>query len=126
MGCILVIEDSLPQLSRIASILRSAGHEVHEAEDWAQCRAALQEISPDLVLLDVNLSGMQGGDILTIQLRKHPKLKDARLVLHSASKEADLKVMMLRSGANGYIIKGKPERDFLREIQAFLPPRPRT
>jgi DNA-binding response OmpR family regulator len=120
VALILVLEDSPNQLARIASVLSAAGHTVREAEDWAQCRAALSEITPDLVLLDVNLAGMQGGDVLAMQLKRHPKLRSARVAFHSAAKEADLKVMVRRSGADGYIVKGADDQAFLKALNALL------
>lgn len=123
MACILVIEDSPGQLERVLRALRSAGHDPHGAEDWAQCRAALQHLEPQMVMLDINLSGMQGGDILAIQLKKHPKTQKARIVFHSAAKEADLQVMVRRSGAHGYIVKGDSDATFLEAVAKFLDPK---
>jgi CheY-like chemotaxis protein len=123
MACILIIEDSPAQLEHVLGILRTAGHDAHGAEDWAQCRAALQNLEPQMVVLDINLSGMQGGDILAIQLKKHPKTQKARIIFHSAAKEADLQVMARRSGADGYIVKGDNDSAMLNAINKFLEPK---
>jgi len=82
----------------------------------------LHGIAPDLILLDVNLAGTQGGDILALQLKKHPTLKAAKVVFHSASKGPDLQVMVRRSGADGFIIKGQTEQQFLSAVKSFLVP----
>jgi CheY-like chemotaxis protein len=118
--CILIIEDSPGQLEHIVSILRDAGHDAHGAEDWSQCRAALTRIEPQLVILDVNLSGMQGGDILAIQLKKHPKTNKACIIFHSASKETDLQLMVRRTGVDGYIVKSNKDAHFIEAVQHFL------
>ena len=122
MSRILVVEDSPNQLSRIVATLYSAGFEVSSAGDWAECRAMLHGVAPDLILLDVNLAGSQGGDILALQLKKHPTLKASKVVFHSASKGPDLQVMVRRSGADGFIIKGQTEQLFLAAVRSFLVP----
>jgi CheY-like chemotaxis protein len=119
-ACILIIEDSSGQLEHILSVLRNAGHDAHGAEDWAACRAALNRIEPQLVLLDVNLSGMQGGDILAIQLKKNPKLQKASIIFHSASRETDLQLMVRRTGVDGYIVKSNKDSYLLEQIRHFL------
>ncbi len=58
-----------------------------------------------------------------MQLKKHPTLREARVVFHSAAKEADLQVMVRRSGADGYIMKGGDEKAFLKAVRALLPPK---
>ncbi len=123
MALILLLEDSPHQRARIVTILSSAGHKVRSVTNWAQCREALNEMTPDLVLLDVNLPGMQGGDVLAMQLKRHPTLRNARVAFHSAAKEADLRVMVKRSGADGYIVKGADERAFLGAVQVLLAPK---
>lgn len=120
MASILVVEDSTAQLGRIVALLRAAGHVVIAAMDWSECREILRSTIPALILMDVNLAGSQGGDILALQLKKHPTMRKIRVIFHSASKEADLRVMVKRSGADGFIIKGKPDEQFLAELQSFL------
>ena len=83
----------------------------------------LQVLNPQLVMLDIQLQGMQGGDILAIQLKKHPKLQRARIIFHSAAKVADLQVMVRRAGADGFIVKGDDDVLFLEAIAKFLDPR---
>lgn len=120
MSCILVVEDSPGQLARMIQLLRGAGHEVVGAQDWAECRTTLHTTVPDLVILDVNLGGVQGGDVLAIQLKKHPQLRGARIAFHSACREGDLQVMTRRAGAAGYIVKGSSDEAFLRAVSRLL------
>jgi DNA-binding response OmpR family regulator len=120
MTRMLIIEDSPAQLQRVVEILTKAGHNARGAEDWAGCRAALHDFDPEVVILDVNLGAMQGGDILALQLRKHPKTQKARIIFHSAAKVADLEVMVRRAGADGYIVKSKNDAALLEAITKLL------
>jgi CheY-like chemotaxis protein len=120
MARILVVDDSPGQVSRTVAILRGAGHQVLGAADWSECRTMLRQFVPDLVLMDVHLAGMQGGDILALQLKKNPTLRHVIVIFHSASKEADLRVMVIRSGADGYIVKGLSPEALLADVTRFL------
>lgn len=61
---VLIVEDD-PQLRRIiVANLTARGHAVREAGDVANALAALDEESPDLLILDVNLPDRTGWDVL--------------------------------------------------------------
>ncbi len=62
MSLILLLEDSANQRSRIVTILHLAGYKVRSAADWTQCRLALSEFTPDLVLVDVKISRACRGE----------------------------------------------------------------
>src|SRR5438128_2277956 len=63
MSKILVAEDNLPNRELIREILETCGHEVIEAEDGQQALDKLEQIHPDLVLLDIQKNQV-GVDLL--------------------------------------------------------------
>jgi PleD family two-component response regulator len=121
MPFILILDDSpkSDQFAQIVRVLASAACTVRAVQDWAQCHAALSESTPDVVLLDVTFCGMR-GDVLAMQLKRHPKLQRARVAFHSATNETDLQIMTRRSGADGYIVKGAEGGTFRKAIQTLL------
>lgn len=60
MACILVIEDNPANLKLAKVILTSAGHEVLQAENAADGLRLARERAPQLILMDVQLPGMDG------------------------------------------------------------------
>jgi len=120
MGKILVVEDNSVMLKAMLEVLRTAGHQAYGAVDWGECRGVLQSFTPELIIMDVNLEGTQGGDVLAFHLTKDPRTKDAKLVFHSALKEYDLQVLCKRLQAQGYICKSTIGAHWLGKINAFL------
>ena len=57
---LLVVEDDVVLNQLLVHQLQKAGYDVVSAFNWAEARAALQRVAPDLVLLDVNLPDSKG------------------------------------------------------------------
>lgn len=64
MSLILVIEDSSFMRNKIGSILKRGGHEIIEAEDGIKGLQTTIERSPDCILLDLIMPGMDGVKLL--------------------------------------------------------------
>lgn len=69
---ILVVEDDAETAFALAETLRDEGYRVDRAADGAECLRRALEKSPDLVLLDVNLPGMNGFDTAAFLRRAAP------------------------------------------------------
>ena len=80
----LVIEDD-PQLSVIyQETIRASGYNpVERIMDGAAAVERLQEVTPALIVLDLNLPNIGGPEILT-EIRSQARLKNARIILTSA------------------------------------------
>ncbi|MFO7683780.1 MAG: response regulator [Chloroflexota bacterium] len=78
-----IIEDH-PMLSNLfEEALIEAGYDTETVLDGRVAAARLQEIVPHLVLLDLHLPYVSGGD-LVIQIRKDPRLEKTRVIIASA------------------------------------------
>lgn len=93
------------------------GAEVREAQDIETARAALDTAEIDLVLLDLNLPGVQGLSGLTGLRTSYP---DAPIVIVSASEEPALVRRCLKLGASGYVPKSLPAEDIAGAVAAIL------
>jgi CheY-like chemotaxis protein len=76
---IVVVEADADLRSILCSLLESSGHDVTEAADGPSALAAAIRVRPEVMLIDVELSGFDGYD-LARRLRMTPELKSARLV----------------------------------------------
>lgn len=74
----------------------------------------LDETIPDLVLLDINLPGMNGMEICSAVLKTHPNI--GIIGLSNYSDSAFVKNMM-RSGAKGYLLKNTEKDELIRAIK---------
>ena len=95
--------------------LELEGYVVHEADDGPHAIAACFEIRPDAVLLDIEMPGMDGREVLR-RLKSHPATSDIPVVfLTGLSTTADL-VVGLRAGAHDYLKKPFEPAELLARI----------
>jgi two-component system, OmpR family, KDP operon response regulator KdpE len=116
MGNILIVEDD-PSIRKLVKVnLMKRGYTVTEAEDSHKAIALFQEVSVDLVLLDLILPGLSGVDVCKwIRSRS-----DIPIIILSARLEEDLKVAALDAGADDYVTKPFGQEELLARVRAFL------
>jgi two-component system cell cycle response regulator DivK len=119
MSKILVIEDNAAN-SRLATfLLESAGHSVLNATDAEAGLALAREQQPDLILLDVQLPGMDGL-AATRQLKSQEATCTIPVVALTALAMKGDEERIRASGCDGYIAKPIRYREFLATVAAQL------
>ena len=94
----------------IASLLETAGYQVvAQANDGKEALEAVRKFQPDLVLLDIQMSGLSGLDVLELIKVDFPDIKVVMLTVSDA--DADL-FAAIQGGADGYILKGSMRLSF--------------
>jgi len=116
---ILVVDDSPDNRDLTQILLESEGFEVRIAEDAAQAIRLLETVLPELILMDVQLPGMDGLE-LTRRLRKDPSLRGVKIVALSAYAMAAEKENARAAGCDGYITKPINTRTFGHTIRRYL------
>jgi len=86
---------------------------VGEAASGAEGVELAKRLNPDIVLLDMNLPGMDG--IATLKSLKDADL-DARVVMLTVSDSEDNIIAALRGGADGYLLKDMEPEDILERL----------
>lgn len=116
MQKVLVVDDE-PQIRTVLrGYLEAEGYDVAEAADGAEALAALREVPPALVLLDVMLPGIDGLEVLR-QLRS---FSDAYVILVTARAEEVDKLVGLGVGADDYVTKPFSPREVTARVKAML------
>jgi len=100
----LVVDDSRVLRKVARRILEDLGFAVAEASDGMEALAWCRAMMPDLVLLDLNLPGLSGLELLR-RLRQEPGGEAPRVVFCSAEISLERIGEALESGAAEYIIK---------------------
>jgi CheY-like chemotaxis protein len=73
---VLVVDDNMDTANTLQLLLRSLGHETRVANDGPAALAAADEFRPDVVLLDIGMSGMNGYEVARhLRSRKEGRLK---------------------------------------------------
>jgi two-component system phosphate regulon response regulator PhoB len=116
---ILVVEDE-PAIQELISYgLRQAGHVTLCAGDAEQAMTIVNDVLPDLVLLDWMLPGMSGIEFAKL-LRRIARTKNIPIIMLTARAEESDKVSGLEIGADDYITKPFSPRELIARIKAVL------
>ena len=118
---ILLIEDNLHNRYLAKFLLEQRGHEVFEAVTGPAGLALAREIRPDLILLDIQLPGMDGHAVAR-SLKSSPELASIPIIAVTSYAMAGDREKCLAAGAEGYIEKPIDPESFAAEIERFLRP----
>ncbi len=80
MRKILIVDDDVEICETFSDILTHAGHEVHAIRSGTEAFKALRRLSPDVILLDMNLPGVSGVQLLSY-IRHMRRLGHARIII---------------------------------------------
>jgi two-component system, OmpR family, KDP operon response regulator KdpE len=113
---ILVVDDE-PQIRRVLRTTLSAeGYTILEARDGPEAFEKVREAKPDLILLDMNMPGLDGLQTCR-EIRSSSAIPIIMLTVRSA--EAD-KVRALDAGADDYVVKPFGIQELLARVRALL------
>jgi two-component system, OmpR family, response regulator ResD len=117
-GSVLVVDDE-PTIGEVVSAyLRRAGYETRVAADGFAALDAVSERSPDLIVLDLMLPGIDGLEVMR-RVRERPDRKSAIILLTAKGAEAD-RVIGLRLGADDYVVKPFSPAELVARVDAVL------
>jgi two-component system chemotaxis response regulator CheY len=114
---ILVVDDSAMSRRTLRKILESAGHQVSEAEEGIVALERYFLDKPDLVFLDLTMTGMYGIDVLKKLKEMDPK---SRIIIASADIQSSTREMVDEGGASAFINKPFTVEKVLSAIEKVL------
>lgn len=121
MAKILIVDDSALSRRLLRRIVESAGHQVIEAPDGVVALESYFLERPDLVMLDLTMTGMYGLDVLARLRELDPA---ARVIMASADIQSSTRELSLQGGARDFINKPFAPAQVLPAIAAALAPSP--
>lgn len=116
---VLIVDDNPDNVDLARIVLAAEGWEVRTAEDAAQALEVLKGFRPDLILMDVQLPGMDGLE-LTRRLRAEPAFQDIRIVALTAYATPADEENARAAGCDGYISKPIDTRTFGDRVREYL------
>lgn len=116
MARIVHIEDDPANRLLVRKLLGRAGHEVLDAADGIEGVRLACASSPDLVLVDLNIPGLDGFEV-TLRLRGEPELKGVPIVAITAEGDRDTSLSV---GCDGFLQKPIDARTFSATIGKYL------
>jgi DNA-binding NarL/FixJ family response regulator len=118
-GRVLVVDDTPTNLSLLLDSLSEAGHEILVAESGHSALELLQHTTPDLILLDFVMPGMDGV-VTCRKLKARAECRDVPVIFMTAIDEPEQKLRAFAAGALDYITKPVYPPEVLARVAAHL------
>lgn len=120
LGTIILVDDYVPLLRNMTFLLEVAGFDVFAAADAQQALQLLEKRTPDLIISDIVMPGMDGYTLLQT-IRHDPRWQQLPFIFASAQYELEDLMYGLELGANDYIPKPFDIYDVLDAVQRTVP-----
>ena len=119
MSRILIVEDDNDIALLIAHYLDKAGYASEIVADGGRALTAARETSPDLVILDLMLPGLNGLEVCRA-LRSDSRTAALPIIMVTARGEESERILGLDSGADDYIVKPFSPSELMARVRALL------
>jgi DNA-binding response OmpR family regulator len=114
---ILFVDDEPEMCFMVSNILRLRGFDVMTAENVDVALELADGIPLDAIILDVNLSGENGLELMAILHRNHP---DVPIILYTGIElDAEIIKQALQQGARQYLRKGDPIDELVKAVRGI-------
>ncbi|MEN8139691.1 MAG: hybrid sensor histidine kinase/response regulator [Thermodesulfobacteriota bacterium] len=116
---ILVVDDEPLILLFIEELLATAGgYRVKTADSAKAALAKLRDFAPDILLLDIEMAGMDGYDLCR-QIRRNPSYRFIKIIMVSACARVSERLKAYEAGADDYIAKPFDDQELLAKIRVY-------
>jgi len=116
---ILAVDDQEPNIRLVGTVLSGAGYDVIPALNGKQALARSAARTPDLVLLDMRMPGMDGFEVAE-KLRANPATAKVPVIFLTAASERESLVRAFSSGAVDYIVKPFVAEELTARVRAHV------
>ena len=116
---VLIVEDNRLNMKLVSDLLKSSGHEVLEAVEAESGIAVANQELPDLILMDIQLPGMNGLDVARL-LKNDKRTQHIKIIALTAFAMEGDKEKALEAGCDGYVTKPIRYKEFLEAVESCL------
>jgi two-component system, OmpR family, response regulator ResD len=117
-GTVLVVDDEPTIVEVLARYLERAGYETLEAADGLEALRVAEQRTPDLIVLDLMLPGLDGLEVLR-RVHERPGRPVPVILLTARGEESD-RLLGLRRGADDYVVKPFSPAELVARVDAVL------
>jgi len=114
-GMILIVDDVLKNIQLLGNILQNEGYEISFAINGEQAIDTVENVNPDLILLDIMMPGIDGYEVCKI-FKMNDKIKDIPVIFLSAKNNTEDIVKGFKIGAIDYISKPFIQEELLARV----------
>lgn len=116
---ILIVDDTPRNLQLLAEILYDEGFEIGVAESGFAALEYLDEIKPDIILLDIMMPGMDGFET-NKKIKEMPECADIPIIYLTAKTDTESTVKAFKSGAADYVTKPFNASELIARVRTHL------
>jgi len=116
---VLVVDDEIGALTLISLMLERAGLSVLKARDAIAATGILNEVTPDLIILDVMMPGTNGIELCR-QIREREATATTPVLILSARGDGDSVKRGIEAGANAYLAKPIMNNNLVEKAREML------
>lgn len=116
---ILVVDDEEPVRKLLASLLKPRGYVVEQAASAEEARERLPHLAPDLVVLDIHMTGLSGHDLLK-QIRESPVTRLLPVIMLTGAPTGADRLRAIEGGVTDFIAKPFASEELLARVQSLV------
>lgn len=116
---VLVVDDQISNIQTVGTLLSRSGFDVMPATSGTQALERASVRTPDLILLDVLMPGMDGFAVLA-ELRSRPALRGVPVIFLTAASERELLVRAFDAGVVDYVTKPFVAEELLARVRTHV------
>jgi signal transduction histidine kinase len=118
MSMVLIVDDDLTARETLMAMLEGEGYDLQVAKDGTQALQRLEQLQPDLILLDVMMPGMDGYEVCR-RVRSTPQLAEVPIILLTALDDRASLVKGIEAGADDFLSKPVDRRELTARVRTI-------
>jgi len=118
MSTILIVDDNPTARETLVAMLEGENYDPRLAQDGAHALQMLEQLQPDLILLDVMMPGMDGFEVCR-HIRSTPPLAEVPIIMLTALDDRESLVKGIESGADDFLSKPADRRELTARVRTI-------
>jgi signal transduction histidine kinase len=118
MSTVLIVDDNATARETLAAMLEGEQYDLQMAKDGAQALLILEQLRPDVILLDIMMPGMDGFEVCR-RIRATPSLAEVPIIVLTALDDRDSLLKAIEAGADDFLSKPPDRREILARVRTI-------